>query len=45
MTEFEKAFKNMTPAQRKKAGKFVDEQMGMPKKRKKPSATKKSSKK
>lgn len=33
MTNFEKAFKNMTPTQRKKATAAISNMMGMPKKK------------
>ena len=40
MTNFEKAFQNMTPAQRKKATAAISNQMGMPSKKKKPAGGK-----
>ena len=33
-TKFEQAFAKMTPAQRKKVGKSIDDMMGMPPKKK-----------
>lgn len=33
-TNFEKAFENMTPAQRKRATKAISDMMGMPQKKK-----------
>ena len=47
MTNFEKAFKNMTPAQRKKATEEIGNMMGMPPKKPatKKATTKKTTKK
>lgn len=41
MTNFEKAFQNMTPAQRKKVSKQVSDMMGMPPKKKSAGKSKK----